>query len=156
MAVIDSLKLNDGTILYPKTLTSAIYNINGTERLDNILAKSIDAGIIESGNNTNGRYIKYGDGTMVCHKELFMDSWINQSAGSIFMSPDKVWTFPVAYLYTPDVSQSMKYNIPNAWAGLGGGGTSISTTTVRVFSYTTNGSADYIPSVSMIAIGRWK
>lgn len=185
MAVIDSLKLNNGTILYPKTLTSAIYNDGGTERLDNILAKSIyaddeipatplprdadtlgglfpsgyalkDAGIVESGSNANGRYIKYGDGTMVCYKEISMDSWINQAAGNIFMSQDKMWTFPVAYLYIPDISHSMKYNIPNAWAGLGSGGTSLSATTVRVFSYTTNGSANYIPSVSMIAIGRWK
>lgn len=122
MAVIDSLKLNDGTILYPKTLTSAIYNDGGTERLDNVLAKSVyaideipsgtplprdadtlggllpsgyalkDAGVIESGNNANGKYVKFGDGTMICYAKF------SGSPNPAVSIQQIVWTFPNAFI----------------------------------------------------------
>lgn len=138
MAVIDSLKLNDGTILYPKTLTSAIYNDGGTERLDNILAKSIYAtdeipttplprdadtlggidasmyakasnSIVESGSNANGAYMKFGDGTMICHGTKTLNTAIATAWGSLFINDSDIMTFyPAMFIGIPSVTSLVK------------------------------------------------
>jgi hypothetical protein len=42
--------------------------------------------VIESGSNSNGRYIKFADGTMVCYKRLSLSLAIDVAAGNVFFS----------------------------------------------------------------------
>jgi hypothetical protein len=88
-----------GLTSYHGRFTSAIYNgklylpqSSGDEM--NIYtieeAYELGAGIIESGSNANGRYIKYSDGTMVCWGVGTTDSGQSQ----------KQFTFPTPYFDT--------------------------------------------------------
>lgn len=43
MAIIDDLKDKSGDIIYPRTLTKAIYTEDTSERLDNILTNKVDS-----------------------------------------------------------------------------------------------------------------
>lgn len=48
------------------------------------------AGIIESGSNTNGEWVKYSDGTMICTKKItFTNVVINTAWGSVYESASK-------------------------------------------------------------------
>jgi hypothetical protein len=55
---------------------------------------AVDGKII-SGVNPNGRYIKFNDGTMICHKEFI-------NAGN--SSRARVYNFPAAFISRPSVS----------------------------------------------------
>lgn len=72
-------------------------------------------GIVESGTNVNGKYIKYKDGTMVCTKKVtFNNVNVNQQAGSLYHSPDlSLGSFAEAFESTPIVNAS----IINSYAG---------------------------------------
>lgn len=64
-------------------------------------------GVIESGSNANGSWIKYGDGTMICYKQLNGTAFnCSQSAGSgkyYYQDTNhstentKTWTYPQAF-----------------------------------------------------------
>lgn len=43
-------------------------------------------GIIESGSNSNGNYIKFSDGTMICTKRLGVDVAVNTAWGNLYDS----------------------------------------------------------------------
>ena len=81
------------------------FNINGTLKINEIP-------IIESGNNTNGSYIKYADGTMICWHVIvgsqfnctsrytgISDSFFYQDTNSASENT-KAWTFPQAFYST--------------------------------------------------------
>ena len=55
--------------------------------------------IIESGSNSNGNYIKYADGTMICYMNISVtDQAINNAYGSNLYQSTRIWTFPVAFV----------------------------------------------------------
>ena len=115
-----------------------------------------DSVIVDSGSNSNGRYVKYADGTMICYHNMTMDDWVSIPRGALYSTSSKVWTFPVPFALTPTVTSQVNSMIPNTWTSLGAGGSNRFDTSVRVMGTVIDGSAQYIPSVSLIAIGRWK
>lgn len=55
--------------------------------------------VIESGSNSNGSYIKFADGTLICYSpDLIVDSTI--AIGSMFRSDSGYWTFPLEFANT--------------------------------------------------------
>ena len=103
-------------------------------------------GIIESGSNTNGNYIKYADGTMICTKTI--SGTLGGTAwGNIYYSDHTIgsWaeTFTTLYYVNANV-------VPNQyWCNANGSNFEY----VRVFrpnNGTTTG------DIRLIAIGRWK
>lgn len=59
----------------------------------------LDAGaVIESGENANGRYIKYADGTQICHG-VFYHTF---NTTNIFQAVER--TYPVAFISDNDIS----------------------------------------------------
>lgn len=40
--------------------------------------------IVESGTNTNGSYVKYSNGTMICHKQVSINANITASWGTLY------------------------------------------------------------------------
>lgn len=109
---------------------------------------------ITSGSNANGSWIKYPDGTMICYHTS--TTLLTTSAGSTysFYSPTSaIFTFPVAFISTPNVTFST--------AGVGGtlfpwvgAGDILNTTQCNAWLHSTkNDGTGYI---SYQAIGRWK
>ena len=56
--------------------------------------------VIENGENANGKYVKYADGTMICTKIFASDHApipITDVVGTMYWSPQTMWTFPHAF-----------------------------------------------------------
>ena len=62
-------------------------------------------GIVESGSNEKGNWIKYNDGTMIVTRETYeITVNINVSWGNIFIGGDYTeWEFPVPFINVPDL-----------------------------------------------------
>ena len=59
---------------------------------------------ITSGSNSNGRWVKYPDGTLICTHELAYNA-ITSGVGSVFRSSSSsTWTFPATYSVRPQVN----------------------------------------------------
>lgn len=121
----------------------------------------VGAGIIESGSNSNGSWIKYGDGTMIVHREITTLSGYtnNYPIGSLYYSfyylSGQQW--PVAFISPPSCSLNADEN---------------SLPTVECFHIYGIGTTTYVcefgclmasirnplslGGISIIAIGRWK
>ena len=105
--------------------------------------------IIESGSNSDGKYTKFADGTMICTKEASgLD--VTDSQGSIYQSSSSIqWTFPVAFTALP-ASWGSPLNASRFWCS--GGSTSLTESNHRLCAATSEGSS--IAS-RLTAIGRW-
>lgn len=149
----NQINISDTDLILIESATST--NKMTVGKLKELLGIS-SGGIVESGSNSNGSYIKFGDGTMVCYHNMTMDDWVSIPRGALYSTSSKVWTFPVPFALTPTVTSQVNSMIPNTWTSLGTGGSNRFDTSVRVMGTVIDGSAQYIPSVSLIAIGRWK
>ncbi|MBY5942301.1 hypothetical protein KUW00_15585 [Halomonas sp. DP5N14-9] len=61
-------------------------------------------GLFEYGSNSNGEYLKFADGTLICFVEvdgLGTTTAVPGSNGSLFHSADQTWTFPAAFVEKP-------------------------------------------------------
>ena len=118
-------------------------------------------GIYESGSNTNGSYIKYDDGTMICWYRQWFSAAIATQDGSLYKSADlALHDFPQTFYAIPIIC--MDYSMNN-WQilSLGRGNTSSSTTvdspgTAVLYRTTSTGTGTVGVAIHVIAIGRWK
>lgn len=113
--------------------------------------------LIEQGSNSNGRYLRFADGTQIC-------TWKTPSAalpavsipvGQIYKSTDIdiLWTFPAAFSSEPAFSGSVVAGIGNAWVGVPEFGINSATSCqFRLYAATPQPGGAI---VQMIAIGRW-
>lgn len=108
--------------------------------------------IVESGSNANGRYVKFGDGTMICTTECLSGQ---NPTGDGFALPSAFTdtTYKIFPIASGFVSGSFSYSY-----GCEVGKVSTNTFRLKVFVYGPNGpsSAPTGTVVMIIAIGRWK
>lgn len=100
-----------------------------------------------SGSNSNGRYIKYPDGTMIC--------WCNGSK-SVMSTGGITVTFPEAFVDNTYSAHANAINLSNCLATCDN--TSASSTNVWMFKATdgTTPSTGTSVNYSVMAVGRWK
>ena len=110
------------------------------------------AGIIESGSNSNGSWIKFSDGTMICRNTfLISDVTFTELATGINYSETQTITYPQEFIDN-DVSVKVSCRSANfAWAV---NETSIASSFQFDILHSTNVIRDI--SCSYIAIGKWK
>ncbi|WP_346870774.1 hypothetical protein [Clostridium sp. UBA5119] len=106
-----------------------------------------DAIIVGSGSNANGRYIKFGDGTMICYTST-PSLTTSESFGVGYKSPMWTWTFPIIFTATPKILA-----LGNNYTVASGGSIGYSTGLVNVISFD---SAGRVGGAQVFAIGRWK
>jgi hypothetical protein len=120
----------------------------------NLVVGSVSGGaVIETGSNSNGRYIKYADGTMTCYGN-YTNVTTSDSFGGSYYRASKFFTFPAAFS-----SSATPVIVPTANYVSGGVGWVHSTSAmgvsgVNVWYMCYQQGA--IGSVNYIAIGRWK
>jgi hypothetical protein len=111
--------------------------------------------IIESGSNSNGYYIKYADGTMICWFNIETTSQsIDNAYGSLYQG-SYGWVFPVAFAEPPTVSPGIaKWGTSASWGAIGNPPT-ITSTTIRLLDVSSraSGTTTYIAGQ---AIGKWR
>ena len=114
-------------------------------------------GVVESGNNTNGSYTKFSDGTMICQGSIITTATFTKTDYGYYVEiPTK--DFPQTFSSTPHVIASTN-NVDNTYyygIYFGNFGTSVNGTgTIRIFRPTTT-PEDAKLCIKYTAIGRWK
>jgi len=105
--------------------------------------------IFEYGNNSNGRYIRYADGTQICWNWSTATSSVPAASNGTL-----AWTFPITfadegYAMTPIVTPT------TSWDHYGVIGISNKTAS-GITSVIRNGSGEQVFYVDLMAVGRWK
>jgi hypothetical protein len=133
-----------------RTFSRSVSSLN-----DNLAKKAI----VETGSNTNGSYVKFGDGTMICTHDL--DSAVGATAsGGVAFSPDMLWTYPQPFAIAPNLQLSVKYmltsgaNPISATRATSSGVGLISTGGIYVVYDAPN--ATVKTRISVMAVGKWK
>ena len=138
-----------GTIDVAKT----IYLEGNKISIHNKLLRLNDEDIVVYGKNTNGEYIWFNDGTMICWKNFVEATGAcNVPYGSLFSTPAQLWTFPSGFYDFPAVS----VHIGGGSYLWGANGTNSPTRTTAPWMAYGAVSVSTKPQGSLIAIGRWK
>lgn len=104
-------------------------------------------GIIQRGNNANGEFVRFADGTQIVHHVINLDVAIDQTWGSGFMSDSISGGFPVAFVSLPAVSITNNLqSIMNVQAGTSTYGFRLWSSLLRLVESR---------RVTVMAIGRW-
>lgn len=107
---------------------------------------------VESGSNSNGKYIKYSDGTMICYNTVYMTKDITSNfEGSFFVDSGDI-NYPVNFITPPTVTATLQcqnallsHTIMNNYANK-----------FSLYIWKTQSKANLNINVDYIAIGRWK
>jgi len=109
-------------------------------------------GIVATASNSNGRYIKFGDGTLICHVDKSVTEQNNgPSAGNFYSSDSGSWTYPLAFNAAPRVIAQVNgghYNAMSAKA------VSIGTSSTNYLTMSINSTTN-AQGLSLLAIGTW-
>lgn len=119
-------------------------------------------GVVESGENANGNYVKYADGTMICYKNVTGSTAINISWGDGYTTGNTntidLGSFPATFVGNiPTVNLTATRALPgtfNYWVA------SLYETSLSYIGKTsllrfTSSDIVYY-NISVIAIGKWK
>lgn len=116
----------------------------------------------ESGNNTDGYYVRWSDGTQICQKAYFNMETVSGLNNEII---EGYWTFPKPFLDI-SFSQSANLYLPDQWAATPGrrevlspGFLNKGTNGIqfRVFAVTgVSFQPGDLVQVNLIAVGQWK
>ena len=105
---------------------------------------AVKNGIIESGSNANGSYIKYYDGTMICYgeyKNLSATGW-------------ETVNLPATFKYAPSITTNFYSDTAQTSTMVMSKLSYITTSTFNVAEVTSSGYIEI--SIKYIAIGKWK
>ena len=157
--------INVSIDVVPTNLSSATAFI-ATEDHQPATKKYVDDsinGIVESGSNENGNWIKYNDGTMICTSvKLFENVSVTNSWGNLYETPElSLGNFPQSFISTPEGINCIMINNGNS-SGKGSGGfveyiigtTNTSWGKTAIAKPTSVAAANI--GLSLIAIGKWK
>lgn len=107
--------------------------------------------VIERGSNTNGDFVKFADGTLICWiTKTDADIVIGTGLSGGFRSSASVWTFPSLFSSTP----STVMNVSGATAfGMTVGNLSTSQVTYSYTAVTSQAASNRVATIQ--AVGRW-
>jgi len=135
------------------TLSAPIICLNGVCQSAWPAAGGGTTGIYASGNNSNGYYIQFTDGTMMQWANLPQTITTTQASNGIdYGATNWVVVFPVSFINTPTVTVTgLGVSTSVAWAGLAGTLTNSTGFTATPIASNTAGTLN----LSWTAIGRW-
>jgi len=165
---LDNVPPSQDTSIYPVGATYTQYygestpaSLFGGTWTD--ITSTITQGVIQihsSGSNSNGSWIRYTDGTMLCYNAFsgLSGAWNNVSsigsAGTTSYKQTGSITFPVAFVNPPIVTASVKEDTPTTYSFLG----YVNTISATAFNqYIFNMGNTYVGTLSYYwqAIGKW-
>lgn len=111
-------------------------------------------GVVESGYNANGRYVKFGNGTLMCWGIRTFSTTVASAWGSLFYHDVQSWTFPSAFVdekpvcsaFCTDGNAELLGMVPNSTL------TNMTFYGLRPTSVPTSTAFNF----RVFAIGRWK
>ena len=128
-------------------------NYTTSSTLNSLLANKED--LIEKGSNTNGNYLKFSDGTMICYNTTTVENFaISSSYGSLYQG-SLYLNFPISFVGNnpSGFCGKLQYGTSASWGIVRE--TSLTQIRIRGFdAYSRDGSED--TQISWLAIGTWK
>lgn len=123
------------------------------DRVDFLSATIGGNPIIDSGSNTDGNYIKYYDGTMICYKSVTDNVAMTSAWGSLYEGSMSLGNWPETFISTPNVQIT---NASSAGAMIESYDIAPTTTSAgEIFlARATSRTADV--TINVWAIGKWK
>lgn len=107
-----------------------------------------------TGQNTNGYYIKFADGTMICYGRKTLGTIAIASPwGTWQISAPQSITYPIAFVGAP---ASVSVNMENTTGDIGVWGNALSTTTSFTGYFARGTTGTFSGTLAWKAIGRWK
>lgn len=137
-----------------QVINSEVINSIAGDETDKAPSVAAAKTIVQSGNNTNGKWVKFVDGTMICWDSIRVtDQAISSAYGSLYQGMRTI-IFPVEFQTFPSVQCSQfQYGTGASW-----GAVYSNTKTqaiVRGFDITTRPVGENC-DITWMAIGRWK
>lgn len=135
------------------------HEIGGVAGLDDALTALTNSlneleGWPQSGSNSNGRWIKHRDGSLICTFSGVFSMSIPNAYGALFQNSSKVFTFPAEFIEPPEVTVGeMRWGSGASWGTVAGSPT---TTTVVLRILDVEKRENGPTQISYSAIGRWK
>jgi hypothetical protein len=119
---------------------------------DGSMQMGLGGHIVESGENANGRWIRFSDGTQICYYSGTKSIAINYSYGTLYQGT-YTYDFPISFASIPAVSVGQsQWGTGASWGMVSDVTTSI--VTLRFIDAFSRTAASM--HISYIAIGRWK
>lgn len=106
--------------------------------------------VIERGENTNGTYVRFADGSQICTNMAGTSLATDVAAGSIFASVTDQWTFPASFASVTELVVTATSDDDNNWAVARP--LNANSAQYRQFSGTSNSSTI---NTRLLAIGFW-
>ena len=110
----------------------------------------IDDYIMETGSNSNGRYVKYNSGRMVCDQQVETGA-VSWTTRSDLQYASISWTFPAAFTDLPQVYTEVQ---SNGFVWTAAAGPSRTAADIRMITF--NGTTPAGMVLNGYAVGRWK
>ena len=122
-----------------------------TTTLTTLLAGKED--VMEIGSNTNGNYIKFANGILICYKSHPITTSMTSSWGGWYESPTQnLGSFPVNFIAKPIIQATVSYGTAAIESILSTSTNSWGSTIL----YRPVSTSSYTYYVDLIAIGKWK
>ena len=114
--------------------------------------------VVESGSNSNGSWIKYADGTMICTRSIEKQMPCNKSWGTLFYGYDSdVYNFAQEFITPPLLYLFAYQRLDSSFWLSNYYNTIITTTGFYNYAIMRPTSADNVAyTLNVLAIGRWK
>lgn len=110
--------------------------------------------LVEGGQNSNGSYVRFSDGTQICWQEMPNLGPSETTTGPIYRSTRYTWDYPAAFTSVQSVvGQGVRNNndAPPVWLGLSR--VELSSSSFWLVSSTNNSSTSFL--AELVAFGRW-
>lgn len=137
--------------------TKTPINSSNLNKIQDNVEEAIN-GIIESGKNENGSWIKFPDGTMICKntKQFSVSTQSTLGSNLYYGNIQNVGTFPIEFIERPDINFNV-HNGSNIFAIQPFDFNSVTTTSAGgVYPISTANVNNVSIYISYIAIGKWK
>ena len=145
------------TPLNAENLNKIQENVETAINETNTNLKTLINGVVESGSNDNGNWIKFADGTMICYGDKNLSPiTVDVAWGSMYESANKydLGSFPQEFKAVPSLSIIQKDGATVWLETLGGATTTTNLGLTWLVSPVVRVGKDCI--LSYIAIGKWK
>lgn len=113
----------------------------------------INSTIIEIGSNANGKYVKYGNGLMICTKHISQSIQVNDSWVSWYETSLALGSWAKEFVDIPMVSVT---NVSASGLLVQSFNPSPSRTNAGTVYLTRPSSGTHVATLDIIAIGKWK
>lgn len=111
--------------------------------------------IIERGQNTNGTYIKFYDGTMICFKTITISVEVRTASGSLYVGSSSLGAMPASFSGVPNIQVSINNTNSAGWIEQIRDSTASNFGNVRLMRSTQTDVGGYPYTFKCLAIGNW-